>query len=107
MLKETDKKNLILLARGAVAKRLNIISQQQAPSSTRFNFKPQGIFVTLYKRGELRGCIGTLQLDAPLHDAVARTAEESAFEDPRFPPLQADEYPHVQFEISLLSPLRR
>lgn len=62
-------------------------------------------FVTLKQSGELRGCIGTLQASAPLRCNLHRYARAAAFEDPRFPPLQRDELPRTQIEVSLLSPL--
>ncbi|MCX8073876.1 MAG: AmmeMemoRadiSam system protein A [Candidatus Binatia bacterium] len=65
-----------------------------------------GVFVTLYRHGRLRGCVGTLTEDAPLHRAVARMAIAAAFEDYRFPPLSEDEVEELTIEISVLSPLR-
>jgi AmmeMemoRadiSam system protein B/AmmeMemoRadiSam system protein A len=63
--------------------------------------QPRGVFVTLKKGGELRGCIGRI---IPLSTAMARAA---AFEDPRFPPLKRDELSAVSIEISVLTPLKR
>ncbi len=66
-----------------------------------------GVFVTLKKRGELRGCIGTLECRQPLADEIARVAASAAREDPRFPAVTAEELPHLHFEISVLGPLER
>lgn len=66
-----------------------------------------GVFVTLYLDDHLRGCIGSLALEMPLEQAVARYACGAAFEDPRFPPLKPDELPHIHLDISVLSPLER
>jgi len=46
-------------------------------------------------------------MEKPLAETVTRMAVESAFEDPRFPPLQSEEYNSVTFELSLISPLIR
>ena len=46
--------------------------------------EPRGAFVTLYRKGELRGCIGQIVAKMPLAEAVAAMAEEAAFRDPRF-----------------------
>ena len=50
-----------------------------------------GAFVTLKRRGSLRGCLGTLQCSRGLAAEVARCAAEAASEDPRFPPVRSDE----------------
>ena len=66
-----------------------------------------GVFVTLKKRGALRGCLGTLKLNADLGSEVARCAIDAATEDPRFPPVAVDEIPELAVEISVLGPLER
>jgi hypothetical protein len=66
-----------------------------------------GVFVTLKQDGELRGCIGHTRADLPLTIAVQEAAIAAANEDPRFPPLAADELPSVTVEISVLSPFQR
>ena len=63
----------------------------------------RAIFVTLEKGGELRGCIGTLSPDGDLARSVPLFARKAAFEDPRFPPLAAEELPGVHIEISVLT----
>ena len=68
---------------------------------------PCGAFVTLHKGGALRGCIGTITGSDPLLETVRRMAASSAFHDPRFPSLKADELPDIEIEISVLSPLRK
>jgi AmmeMemoRadiSam system protein A len=60
-------------------------------------------FVTLTIGGQLRGCIGVLQAIRSLVVDVAVNAFAAAFEDPRFPPLAAAEYPHLEIHISVLS----
>ena len=64
-----------------------------------------GAFVTLKKRGELRGCIGTLECRAPLADEVARVAVSAAREDPRFAPVHPSELDELDVEVSVLGPL--
>lgn len=65
----------------------------------------RAVFVTLKMHGELRGCIGQLEARMSLFDAVRTAAKHAAFEDPRFPPLVAQELPDVHIEVSVLSPL--
>lgn len=66
-----------------------------------------GAFVTLHLAGELRGCIGIFESDRPLWETIREMAEAAAFRDPRFPPVTASELESVEFEISVLSPLRQ
>ena len=66
-----------------------------------------GAFVSLHKRGQLRGCIGHFGEDIPLHEIVARMARAAAFEDPRFPSLRQEELKDIDIEISVLTPMRR
>ena len=62
-----------------------------------------GAFVTLRKHGELRGCIGYLEAVADLESEIAQLAMDSAFSDPRFPPLSPSELEECTIEISLLT----
>jgi AmmeMemoRadiSam system protein A len=64
-----------------------------------------GVFVTIKRRGQLRGCLGTLQVRQSLAIEVARCAVDSAREDPRFPPVTLAELPDLSLEISILGPL--
>ncbi|HTI38739.1 MAG TPA: AmmeMemoRadiSam system protein A [Vicinamibacterales bacterium] len=66
-----------------------------------------GVFVTLKKEGDLRGCIGTLECRAALAVEIARVAVNAAREDPRFPPVTEAELPFLEFEVSVLGPLER
>ncbi len=59
-------------------------------------------FVTLALAGHLRGCIGSLEAYRPLATDVADNAHAAAFCDPRFPPLDADEFARIGIEVSLL-----
>jgi AmmeMemoRadiSam system protein B/AmmeMemoRadiSam system protein A len=67
----------------------------------------RGVFVTLKKAGELRGCIGYSSAVKPLYLAVRDTATLAALRDPRFPPVTPSELGTLEYEISVLSPLRR
>jgi AmmeMemoRadiSam system protein A len=69
--------------------------------------EPRGAFVTLYRKGELRGCIGQIVPKMPLVEAVAAMAKEAAFRDPRFTPVRSDELGDLKIEISVLTPLKK
>ncbi len=66
--------------------------------------EPRASFVTLHRRGRLRGCIGTLEARRPLVEDVAANAYAAAFSDPRFPPLSSEELKDLDLSISILSP---
>jgi AmmeMemoRadiSam system protein A len=67
---------------------------------------PHAAFVTLKKHGQLRGCIGHMDYSRPLWKNVLKAAVSSALEDPRFPPVTADELASIRLEISVLEPPR-
>ncbi len=64
---------------------------------------PGATFVTLFKHGMLRGCIGTLEARRPLGVDARANAIAAAFADPRFPRLGAEEFMDTLVEVSLLS----
>lgn len=63
-----------------------------------------GVFVSIKKRGELRGCIGTFE---PTHDSVAEeiihNAISAATRDPRFPPVHREELLSLRYSVDVLS----
>jgi uncharacterized protein len=63
----------------------------------------RGAFSTLYLRGELRGCVGYVLPNHSLYRTVAETARAAAFDDNRFSPVTAEETPHLEIELSILS----
>jgi uncharacterized protein len=62
----------------------------------------KGVFVTLTKKGELRGCIGTLEAEE-INKAVVEKAIAAAFYDNRFEPVTEEELKDIKIEVSLLS----
>jgi uncharacterized protein len=66
--------------------------------------QPRGVFTTLHLHGQLRGCVGYVLPIGSLYAAVAETARAAAFEDTRFYPVTLDDAPHLQIELSILSP---
>jgi AmmeMemoRadiSam system protein A len=66
--------------------------------------EPRGVFTSLYLNGELRGCVGYVLPSTSVHRAVAETARAAAFDDNRFSPVTPDEAPHLEIELSILSP---
>ncbi len=63
-----------------------------------------GVFVSLKKRGELRGCIGTfLPTKENIAEEVVANAISSATHDPRFPPVVPDELGELEYSVDVLS----
>jgi AmmeMemoRadiSam system protein A len=66
-----------------------------------------GAFVSLHKRGQLRGCIGEILPERALCEVVQDHALNAGLRDPRFRPVQPDEMGDIEFEISVLTPPER
>jgi AmmeMemoRadiSam system protein A len=64
----------------------------------------RGAFTSLHLRGELRGCVGYVLASCSVYRAVGETARAAAFDDNRFPPVTREEAPHLEIELSILSP---
>ncbi len=60
-------------------------------------------FITLTKRGQLRGCVGSIEATLPFIQDVQERAIGAGFDDPRFPPLTEAELPEIRIEVSLLT----
>jgi len=67
----------------------------------------RGAFVTLKEHGDLRGCIGYITPMNSLAETVRDVATYAALEDSRFTPVTTQELPQLEYEISVMSPLRR
>lgn len=103
MLTPEQKKILLQLARASIATRFGA-ALPELPKGGVFDTRC-GIFVSLHKDHELRGCIGYIQGYKPLAASVVEMAQAAAFHDPRFPSLAAAELPQLCIEISVLSEL--
>jgi AmmeMemoRadiSam system protein A len=102
-----DRHFLLELARTTIAAGLGDRPFPSPMPDSAFLLETRGAFVTLKIDGALRGCIGHVIGVAPLWRAVRDNAAAAAFDDPRFPPLTADELKHAHIEISVLTPLCR
>ncbi|MGR3176085.1 MAG: AmmeMemoRadiSam system protein B [Candidatus Scalindua sp.] len=67
----------------------------------------RGVFVTLNKNGNLRGCIGHIEPREQLVKAVMDNAINSSMNDRRFRPVDADELAEIEIDISVLSPIKK
>jgi len=106
-LNSEEKVYLLELARNTIE---NLITNETYPKTKPISDKIKqnfGVFVTLHKKGQLRGCIGYIEGFKPLYEAVMDMAKSAAFNDPRFPPVRAEEVDALEIEISVLSPLKK
>ena len=105
-LSPSDKKALLVFARETISR---IFSTDTVPLARGFSAnlqQPRGVFVTLKKKNELRGCIGRIIGDEPLGKLTGAMALQAAFNDRRFSPVTADELREIEIEISVLTPLK-
>jgi AmmeMemoRadiSam system protein A len=107
-LSESEKSELLSVARKSVEEAVGEKKQfEPGPTGNEALNQDRGAFVTLLESGDLRGCIGYTSATKPLYLTVRDTATFAALRDPRFRPVSAPELPRLQYEISVLSPLRR
>jgi AmmeMemoRadiSam system protein A len=109
LLSQEEKETLLKLARQALED--GVSGKALAPvvldlQSEKLQ-EPGATFVTLKRKGELRGCIGALEAYQPLVEDVREHAVAAAIHDYRFPPVSPDELPDITIEISRLTPPQR
>ena len=66
-----------------------------------------GAFVTIKRRGQLRGCIGYVEGVKSIWETIVDMAIAASSEDPRFHPMTVDELSDFDVEISVMTPLRK
>lgn len=102
-LSSSERADLLRLARASIVTAFDPNAPQARIALTQRLIELTAAFVSLHCEGRLRGCVGTVTADKPLHETVAHMAYSAAFDDPRFPPLEAGELPAIEIEISRLS----
>lgn len=106
-LSQEEKAELLGLARSAINQ---FIREEKIINYNTENLNflaKKGAFVTIKKKGFLRGCIGFIEPVLPLYQTVIQTSVYAACRDQRFPPVSADELDDLEIEISVLSPLKK
>jgi uncharacterized protein (TIGR00296 family) len=103
MLSLEQGKKLVKLAKNTISNHLNREKQIVNEALKKEFGEKQGVFVTLTKKRELRGCIGFPEPMLQLWDGVVQAALAAAFEDPRFNPVQEEELKEIEIEISVLT----
>ena len=104
-----EKKTLVSIARNTLE---SYIRNSKIPAVERNLLTlaletPCGAFVTLRKKGELRGCIGRFEPTEPLWKVVQEMTVAAAVHDYRFEPVDRNELKEIAIEISVLTPLKR
>jgi AmmeMemoRadiSam system protein A len=95
---------LLPIARAAISNALG--RTLLAPEGAAWLRDAGACFVTLTQRGQLRGCIGSLEARRPLLLDIKANAVAAALKDSRFAPLTLAELDSTDVEVSLLSPLQ-
>ena len=101
MLPESAGEILVGIARKAIECRFT--GRETDLPDEHFLDAERGVFVTLSKNSELRGCIGFPEPVFPLGLAVRKAAVGAAFTDPRFPPVEEKELKDIKIEVSVLT----
>lgn len=105
MLNDKEKEILLLLVENTIKQKLGLQSKEIDPGDYPGLNTKKGAFVTLKIDGQLRGCIGYITGFKKLWETIKDLAVASAFHDPRFPALTAQEMDRLEIEISVLSEL--
>ncbi len=92
------------LARRAIEEYLNTGKKLQVDNVREEEGLYKGVFVTLYKDGNLRGCIGTVRGSFPLEKEIVNNAIAAASQDPRFYPLRLEEMDELEISVDILEP---
>jgi AmmeMemoRadiSam system protein B/AmmeMemoRadiSam system protein A len=103
-----EKDELLKIARKSVESAVRDHKQYEySPAGFDALAQERGAFVTLKEHGQLRGCIGYVSPFKPLYVTVRDVAAFAALRDTRFRPVSASELGALDYEISVLSPMRR
>jgi AmmeMemoRadiSam system protein A len=105
MLTSESQRRLLSIARVALEARVRktVVPDPVAAGAEQ---PRHGAFVTIFSKGELRGCLGRVTTDMALAALVAHLAQEVADSDPRFDPVRPGELDDISLEISVLTPER-
>jgi AmmeMemoRadiSam system protein A len=106
-LSSLEKRVLIDLARSAatgfIQKGLGNSPAVDTSGLPKALMEKKGLFVSIYKLSELRGCMGTILPVLPIWQACMENALNAAYKDTRFPPLHVNELGYISFEITIIN----
>jgi len=106
-LSDIEKEKLLRIARETLTEHLTTGTTPEYTPDEPGLLQEVAAFVTLRRRnGELRGCIGRIEVSRPLYRTVQESVISAATNDFRFPPVTAAELNDILIEISALSPFQ-
>ena len=105
MIRVEDRARLLALARAALEAQVRGDHAPAVPAD--LNLAASGVFVTIHCRGDLRGCLGTLDGRERLADAIRRLAADVCRHDYRFAPIRKGELNFLTIDLSVLTPPAR
>jgi len=103
-LTKEEKETLLKIARETVTQYITKGAIPDFHIKSKRLLEPGAAFVTLHKRGNLRGCIGQIIARIPLWKSVREMAVAAASQDPRFPKVKENEISKLHIEVSVLTP---
>ena len=99
-----EQRSLLKLARDTISHKLGAVDTKEVEHFPQtYLHEPRGVFVTLHKQGQLRGCIGSIMPVESTLDSIRHNAINAALHDSRFPPVSSDELSEIDIEISILT----
>lgn len=101
-IEEKYDRELLNFSRSVLAGVLQSGSRSGLSSDNPYKYLHYGVFVTLKKDGELRGCIGCVYPSSTVEREVSDMTVAAALNDPRFKPVSPDEVRDIETEISIL-----
>lgn len=110
MIREEHKKEILRLARLSIESIFNSEKKKELEKQKSVVEKlgiKGGVFVTLTKKNELRGCIGYILPIKEFSSLLIDSAISAATRDPRFDPVSEDELKDIEIEVSILSEPRK
>jgi AmmeMemoRadiSam system protein A len=104
----SDSHPLVKLARQTIERyvRESKVAEPPPESDLTPEMKDKGgVFVSIKRRGQLRGCIGTIEPRQPnVAREVIQNAVSAATRDPRFPPIGPEELDDLEISVDVLAP---
>ena len=100
----TDSHPLVQLARATIESYVRHRQRIDPPEELTTEMQGRaGVFVTIHRHGQLRGCIGTIQPTcANLAEEVIHNAISAATRDPRFSPVRRDELEDLEIKVDVM-----
>ncbi len=102
-LSSKEKKEILRVVRGVITTHCKYHTSNMTLKRTKYLEQKRGVFVTLRKNGDLRGCIGSIEPNMPLYELIPEMAQAAAFRDGRFNPVKCNELKDITMSVSILT----